>query len=93
MQAAAVGAYGLAPAPPSAPNPSPHPNRHPPLCAPPCPPPPPPPRAARRLSKPAQLVPPHLGNRDPSYFILAGLVFTVASELYLEVRARPGDTR
>lgn len=29
------------------------------------------------LSKPTALVPPHIHNRDPSYFIVAGLVFTV----------------
>lgn len=39
---------------------------------------------ARRLSRPSTLVPPHLGNRDPSYFLVSGLVFTVACEPYLE---------
>jgi len=37
-----------------------------------------------RLSKPAALIPPHLCNRDPSYFIVAGLVFTAVSEPYLQ---------
>jgi len=37
-----------------------------------------------KLSKPGQLVPPHIGNQDPSYFIAAGLVFTVACEPYLQ---------
>ena len=36
-----------------------------------------------RLSKPNQLVPPHIRNRDPSYFIVSGLVFTAVSEPYL----------
>lgn len=39
---------------------------------------------ARRLSKPNSLVPPHISNRDPSYFICAGLVFTVCCEPYLQ---------
>jgi len=39
---------------------------------------------ATALSKPAALVPPHISNRDPSYFIVAGLVFTVACEPYLQ---------
>lgn len=30
------------------------------------------------------LVPPHLSNRNPSYFLVGGLVFTVACEPYLE---------
>jgi len=38
----------------------------------------------RRLSKPASLVPPHLGNRNPSYFIVSGLLFVACSEPYLE---------
>jgi hypothetical protein len=38
-----------------------------------------------RLSKPAQLVPPHLSNRDPAYLIVGGLVFVAASEPYLQV--------
>jgi hypothetical protein len=29
-------------------------------------------------------VPPHLGNRDPSYFLVSGLVFVACSEPYLE---------
>lgn len=37
-----------------------------------------------RLSKPLQVVPPHINNRDPSYFIAAGLVFVVCSEAYLQ---------
>ena len=37
-----------------------------------------------RLLKANQLVPSHLSNRDPSYFIVAGLVFTVCNEPYLE---------
>ncbi|KIZ00510.1 hypothetical protein MNEG_7454 [Monoraphidium neglectum] len=37
-----------------------------------------------KLSKPAALVPPHLGNRDPSYFLVSGLVFVACSEPYLE---------
>ncbi|GIM06582.1 hypothetical protein Vretimale_10808 [Volvox reticuliferus] len=36
------------------------------------------------LSKPAALVPPHLSNRDPPYLIVGGLVFTTASEPYLQ---------
>ncbi|KAG2424070.1 hypothetical protein HYH02_015249 [Chlamydomonas schloesseri] len=36
------------------------------------------------LSKPAALVPPHLANRDPSYLLVGGLVFTAASEPYLQ---------
>jgi hypothetical protein len=30
------------------------------------------------------LVPPHLSNRNPSYFLVGGLVFTVACEPYLQ---------
>ncbi|KAI8477127.1 MAG: trypsin-like serine protease [Monoraphidium minutum] len=37
-----------------------------------------------KLSKPASLVPPHLGNADPSYFLVSGLVFVACSEPYLE---------
>ncbi len=37
-----------------------------------------------RLSKPTQLVPPHLSNVDPAYFLVSGLVFTTANEPYLE---------
>lgn len=40
--------------------------------------------AACRLSRPGVLVPPHLSNRNPSYFVCGGLVFTVACEPYLE---------
>ncbi|GIL56480.1 hypothetical protein Vafri_11837 [Volvox africanus] len=36
------------------------------------------------LSKPTALVPPHLSNRDPPYLIVGGLVFTTASEPYLQ---------
>jgi hypothetical protein len=36
------------------------------------------------LSKPAALVPPHLENRDPSYFIVSGLVLVACSEPFLE---------
>lgn len=36
------------------------------------------------LSKPAQLVAPHLSNKDPSYFLVSGLVFTACCEPYLE---------
>eukprot|EP00775_Hariotina_reticulata_P011314 gene11314-11464_t len=36
------------------------------------------------LSRPGVLVPPHLSNRDPSYLVVSGLVFTVACEPYLE---------
>lgn len=36
------------------------------------------------LSKPAALVPPHISNRDPSYFICGGLVFTAVCEPYLQ---------
>lgn len=36
------------------------------------------------LTRPTQLVPPHLGNQDPSYFVVAGLVFTICNEPYLE---------
>lgn len=32
---------------------------------------------------PHSLIPPHLANRDPSYFVLGGLVFTVITEPYL----------
>eukprot|EP00879_Flechtneria_rotunda_P011648 GHRR01012168.1.p2 GENE.GHRR01012168.1~~GHRR01012168.1.p2 ORF type:complete len:166 (-),score=14.90 GHRR01012168.1:2427-2924(-) len=38
----------------------------------------------RRLSRPGVLIPAHLSNRDPSYFLVSGLVFTVACEPYLE---------
>jgi hypothetical protein len=38
-----------------------------------------------RLSKPTTLVPPHLNNADPGYFIVAGLVFTPLTEPYLQV--------
>ncbi|GFH14101.1 uncharacterized protein HaLaN_10090, partial [Haematococcus lacustris] len=37
-----------------------------------------------KLSKPHQLIPPHINNRDPAYFIVAGLVFTPVSEPYLQ---------
>lgn len=37
----------------------------------------------RRLSRPGTLIPPHLSNRDPSYFLVSGLVFTVVNEPYL----------
>ncbi|GBF92582.1 protease Do-like [Raphidocelis subcapitata] len=37
-----------------------------------------------KLSKPAALVPPHLENRDPSYFIVSGLVLVACSEPFLE---------
>ncbi|GAX82217.1 hypothetical protein CEUSTIGMA_g9645.t1 [Chlamydomonas eustigma] len=37
-----------------------------------------------KLSKPEQLIPPHIGNADPSYFIVAGLVFSVCTEPYLQ---------
>lgn len=40
--------------------------------------------APPRLSKPSDLVPAHLSNRNPSYFLVGGLVFTVACEPYLE---------
>jgi hypothetical protein len=40
--------------------------------------------AAHRLSRPGVLVPPHLSNSNPSYFLVGGLVFTVACEPYLE---------
>lgn len=36
-----------------------------------------------KLSKPTSLVPSHISNRDPSYFMVAGLVFTPCSEPYL----------
>eukprot|EP00879_Flechtneria_rotunda_P023146 GHRR01024471.1.p1 GENE.GHRR01024471.1~~GHRR01024471.1.p1 ORF type:complete len:335 (+),score=96.35 GHRR01024471.1:535-1539(+) len=36
------------------------------------------------LSRPGVLIPAHLSNRDPSYFLVSGLVFTVACEPYLE---------
>ncbi|KXZ44654.1 hypothetical protein GPECTOR_64g148 [Gonium pectorale] len=36
------------------------------------------------LSKPTSLVPPHLSNRDPPFLIVGGLVFTTASEPYLQ---------
>jgi len=36
-----------------------------------------------QLSKPTNMVPSHLNGNDPSYFILAGLVFISASEPYL----------
>lgn len=36
-----------------------------------------------RLSRPGTLIPPHLSNRDPSYFLVSGLVFTVVNEPYL----------
>jgi len=36
-----------------------------------------------RLSKPHSLVPPHINNKDPGYFIVAGLVFTTVNEPYL----------
>eukprot|EP00878_Enallax_costatus_P022522 GHUV01023896.1.p1 GENE.GHUV01023896.1~~GHUV01023896.1.p1 ORF type:complete len:352 (+),score=75.57 GHUV01023896.1:1558-2613(+) len=35
------------------------------------------------LSRPGTLIPPHLSNRDPSYFLVSGLVFTVVNEPYL----------
>jgi hypothetical protein len=35
------------------------------------------------LAAPSFLVPPHLASRDPSYFVLSGLVFTTATEPYL----------
>jgi len=35
------------------------------------------------LSKPTFLMPSHINGKDPSYFIVAGLVFITASELYL----------
>lgn len=35
------------------------------------------------LSKPISLIPPHTSNQLPQYFIVAGLVFTVANEPYL----------
>lgn len=34
------------------------------------------------LMRPNALVPHHLDGRDPSYFIVSGVVFTVASEPY-----------
>jgi len=38
----------------------------------------------RRLCKPMALVPPHLSNQDPSYFVVSGLVFTTTNVPYLE---------
>jgi S1-C subfamily serine protease len=35
------------------------------------------------LSTPRSLIPPHTSNQHPQYFIVAGLVFTVANEPYL----------
>ena len=32
-----------------------------------------------KLTKPEQLVPPHISNKDPSYFMAAGLVFSVSA--------------
>ncbi|PSC72432.1 Protease Do-like 9 isoform B [Micractinium conductrix] len=37
-----------------------------------------------KLMRPNSLVPHHLGGRDPSYFMIAGIVFTVVTEPYLE---------
>lgn len=37
-----------------------------------------------KLSEPTFLVPPHLSAGDPAYLVVSGLVFTVASEPYLE---------
>ena len=36
------------------------------------------------LQKPFYLVPPHIGGDSPSYFIVSGLVFTPATEPYLQ---------
>lgn len=36
-----------------------------------------------QLSRPAQLVPAHISNRDPSYLMVGGLVFTPCNEPYL----------
>ncbi|WIA13005.1 hypothetical protein OEZ85_006615 [Tetradesmus obliquus] len=36
------------------------------------------------LSRPGVLMPPHLSNKAPSYFLVSGVVFTVACEPYLE---------
>eukprot|EP00882_Tetradesmus_deserticola_P024365 GHRQ01026626.1.p1 GENE.GHRQ01026626.1~~GHRQ01026626.1.p1 ORF type:complete len:256 (+),score=77.21 GHRQ01026626.1:318-1085(+) len=36
------------------------------------------------LSRPGVLMPPHLSNKAPSYFVVSGVVFTVACEPYLE---------
>ena len=36
------------------------------------------------LAKPKPLVPAHIDNSDPDYLVVAGLVFTPASEPYLE---------
>jgi hypothetical protein len=36
------------------------------------------------LLAPHSLIPPHLADRDPSYFIISGLVFTVVTEPYLK---------
>ncbi|KAG2497712.1 hypothetical protein HYH03_004449 [Edaphochlamys debaryana] len=41
-------------------------------------------KLAVTLSKPKALVPPHLSNRDPPYLVVGGLVFTTASEPYLQ---------
>lgn len=41
-------------------------------------------RCELALSQPAPLIPPHLGGRTPSYLVVAGLVFTPASEPFLE---------
>lgn len=37
------------------------------------------------LSRPSQLVPAHLSNHDPSYFLISGLLFTTCNEPYLMV--------
>lgn len=36
------------------------------------------------LMRPAALVPHHLNGKDPSYLVIAGVVFTVASEPYFQ---------
>jgi hypothetical protein len=36
------------------------------------------------LLSPHSLIPPHLADRDPSYYIISGLVFTVVTEPYLK---------
>jgi hypothetical protein len=44
----------------------------------------PPPVPPSRLSKPSRLVPAHISNKDPSYLVAGGLVFTVCTEPYLQ---------
>lgn len=43
------------------------------------------------LNIPKVLSPAHFDGRPPSYYVLGGLVFTVMSDPYLDVRSGPSD--